>query len=138
MKAGMPCASGVRMRARNLAEIRVYRKAQEASTAVSTILKRPVFGTDFHLKDQLSRSSSRVAPLIAEGYGQLTDRHVAVYLGRARGSVLETIGHLEKALNEQFISATEYSTIADKYDHIGRMLTRWINHLQESDWRDRG
>ena len=125
------------MRARKLSEIRVYRKAQEAGNAVSAILKRPVFGKDFDLKDQLSRSSSRVAPVIAEGYGQLTDRHLAVYLGRARGSVLETIGHLSKALNEQFIAEEEHSKLADMYDHIGRMLTRWIKHLQESDWKDR-
>jgi four helix bundle protein len=126
------------MRARNLREIRVYRKAQEAGDAVSALLKRPAISRDIDLKDQLSRSSSRIAPLIAEGYGQLTDRHLAVYLGRARGSVLETLAHLEKAFNEQFISKAEHSTLTDTYDHIGRMLTRWIKHLQESDWKDRG
>src|SRR5215204_2238608 len=81
------CVAGS-VRARTLSEIRVYRAAQESGSAVSAILKRTVFGKDSVLKDQLSRSSSRVAPLIAEGFGQLTDRHVAVYLGRARGSVL--------------------------------------------------
>jgi four helix bundle protein len=131
-------ALGPCMRAKKLSEIQVYRKAQEASEAVSAILKRRLFSKDLDLKDQLSRSSSRVAPLIAEGYGQLTDRHLAVYLGRARGSVLETITHLAKALNEQFISREEHCIIADMYDHIGRMLTRWIKHLQESDWKDRG
>ena len=126
------------MRARNLSEIQVYRKAQTASVAVSALLKRPAFSRDVNLKDQLSRSSSRVGPLIAEGYGQLTDRHLAAYLGRARGSVLETIGHLAKAENEQFISHAECSQLAEKYDHMGRMLTRWIKYLKESDWNDRG
>ena len=134
----MLCASCMRMRARNLSEIRVYRKAQSAGDAVSALLKRLAFNKDFDLKDQLSRSSSRVAPLIAEGYGQLTDRHLAVYLGRARGSVLETLGHLDKARNEEFISEAEHSKMAETYDHIGRMLTRWITYLQNSDWRDRG
>jgi four helix bundle protein len=134
----MLCASHMRMRAKNLSDIRVYRKAEAAGDAVSALLKRPVFSKDSNLKDQLSRSSSRVAPLIAEGHGQLTDRHLAAYLGRARGSVLETLAHLKKALNEEHISETEYSNLAEMYDHIGRMLTRWINYLQESDWRDRG
>jgi four helix bundle protein len=134
----MTCAFRLGVRARTLSELRVYRKAQDAGNAVSAILKRPILGRDSDLRDQLSRSSSRVAPLIAEGFGQLTDRHVAVYLGRARGSVLETIGHLKKALDERFISSAEHSVIEDMYDHIGRMLTRWIHHLQESDWRDRG
>lgn len=125
------------MKAKKLGEIKVYKQAQEAGAAVSALLKRPAFSKDFDLKDQLSRSSRRIAPLIAEGYGQLTDRHVAVYLGRARGSVQETIGHLEEASQKQFISESECSTHLDRYDHIGRMLTRWINYLQRTDWKDR-
>jgi four helix bundle protein len=131
-------AFSTRMRARNLQDLRVYRKALVSADEVSALLKRPAFSKDFHLKDQLSRSSSRVAPLIAEGYGQLTDRHLAVYLGRARGSVLETIGHLSKALSEQFIGDSEHAQVAEMYDHIGRMLTRWISYLQASGWKDRG
>jgi four helix bundle protein len=80
----------------------VYRKALDAADVISAMLSRAAFGKDFDLKDQLSRSTSRVGPLIAEGFGQLTDRHLLVYLGRARGSVLETLGHLRKALNKHF------------------------------------
>ncbi len=138
IERGTVCALFHHVRARKLSEIKVYCKAQVAGEAVSALLKAPQFSRDFDLKDQLSRSSSRVAPLIAEGYGQLTDRHLAVYLARARGSVLETIGHLSKALSERFVSEREHAALAETYDHIGRMLTRWINYLQASNWRDRG
>ncbi len=104
---------------------------------ISELLKRAVFSGNFDLKDQLSRSTSRIPALIAEGYGQLTDKHLAVYLGRARGSVQETIGHLEQAFQKTFITEPEYSKYLDNYDHIGRMLTRWINYLQGTDWKDR-
>jgi four helix bundle protein len=93
---------------------------------------------DFNLKDQLSRSSTRVGPLISEGFGQLTDRHLAAYLGRARGSVLETITHLDECRIKAYISPAEHSDFNETYDHIGRMRTRWINYLQDSDWTDRG
>ena len=125
------------MRARKLSEIRVYRKSQKMGGEISELLKRAAFRRNFDLKDQLSRSTGRVPALIAEGYGQLTDKHLAVYLGRARGSVQETIGHLEQALQQTFITETEYSKYVDNYDHIGRMLTRWINYLQRTDWKDR-
>ena len=124
--------------AKNLDDVLVYRKAMKASGAVSAILKRPALCKDFKLKDQLSRSSTRVGPLISEGFGQLTDRHLAAYLGRARGSALETISHLEECLTKAYISAAEHSDFNEMYDHIGRMLTRWINYLQDSDWSDRG
>src|SRR4051812_19579939 len=100
----MWCALPAAMKAKNLNDVAVYWKALDAGDEISTLLERPAFGKDFDLKDQLSRSSSRIGPLIAEGFGQLTDRHLLVYLGRARGSVLETSGHLRKALKKRFIS----------------------------------
>jgi hypothetical protein len=48
------------------------------------------------------------------------------------------MGHLSKSLSENFITAPEHSEVSDMYDHIGRMLTRWIDYLQDSDWKDRG
>jgi four helix bundle protein len=125
------------MKAKKLEDLLVYRKAVKAADEVSAVLKRPAFGKDFDLKDQMSRSSARIAPLIAEGYGQLTDSHLAVYLGRARGSTLETLGHLAKAVGKSFISAQEFAKLSDTYDHIGRMLTRWIHYLQRTKWKDR-
>ena len=56
-------------------------ESQAAARAVSALLEWSDFSRDFDLKGQLSRSSRRAPPLIAEGYGQLTDRHVASYLG---------------------------------------------------------
>jgi four helix bundle protein len=40
-------------------------------------LSPAAFRKDYDLKDQLSRSSRRVAALIAEGFGQNTDRQSA-------------------------------------------------------------
>ena len=98
------------MKAKNLDDVLAYRKAEAAADEVSAILKRPVFGKDLELKDQLSRSSGRVGPLIAEGFGQNTDRQMADYFGRARGSALES---------------------------ISKMLTPWINYLQRCNWKSR-
>src|SRR5205823_11110198 len=106
--------------------------------AVSALLKRHTFGKDLELKSQLSKSSSRVPALISEGYGQLTDRHVAVYLGRARGSAFETRTHLAKSLSGQLIAQPEFARLDADYVVIGKMLTRWINYLQRCVWKRRG
>ena len=115
------------MKAKNLDEVLVYRKAVVTADEVSAILKRPMFGRDLDLRDQLSRSSGRVAPLIAEGYGQSTDRQMADYYARARGSALESNGHLAKALGKEFISVDEHRKISGSYTEISKMLTPWIN-----------
>jgi four helix bundle protein len=126
------------MKAKSIDDVLVYRKAVAAADEVSAILKRPVFSKDLDLRDQLSRSSGRVAPLIAEGFGQNTDRQMADYYARARGSALESKGHLAKARGEEFISETECGAMSDKYTEISKMLTPWIHYLQRCNWKARG
>jgi four helix bundle protein len=126
------------MRAKNLADLLVYRKALETADEVSALLRRPAFSKDFELKDQLSRSSGRVGPLIAEGFGQITDRQMADYFGRARGSAYESHGHLTRAKGKQYISEEELAKTGGMYIEITKMLTPWINYLQQCNWRVRG
>jgi four helix bundle protein len=126
------------MKAKNLSEVLVYQKAVEAATEVSAYLKRPAFRKDDDLSDQLRRSSRRVAALIAEGFGQITDRQTADYYGRARGSAYESHTHLTTARVEQYITEEELTTTGGKYIEIIKMLTPWINYLQRSNWRQRG
>jgi four helix bundle protein len=125
------------VKAKNLDDLLVYQHAEQAADAISALLKRTGLGKDFELRDQLSRSSARVAPLIGEGFGQVTDRHLAVYLGRARGSALETRAHLRVAAGRAYITETELRELCGRYDAICKMLTSWINYLHRSDWKDR-
>lgn len=126
------------MKAKNLSDVLVYRKAVEAADEVSAYLKRPAFRKDFDLHDQLTRSSRRVAALIAEGFGQITDRQTADYYGRARGSAYESHTHLVTARTAEYITDEELTTTGGKYIEITKMLTPWINYLQRSNWRIRG
>jgi four helix bundle protein len=126
------------MRAKNLDDVVVYQKAMTASDAVSALLERPIFCNDFNLKKQLSEASDCVGPLIAEGFGQTTDRHLATYLGRARGSSLEMQAHLRKALRKKFISKSELTDFTLRYVEIVKMLTSWMKYLRDSDWDNRG
>jgi len=134
----MQCALPHHMKAKNLDDVLVYRKAVAIADEISAILERPSFSKDLELKDQLSRSSGRVGPLIAEGFGQNTDRQMADYYGRARGSVLESRGHLAKAAGKKFITSGECADLGAKCTEISKMLTPWINYLQRCGWKSRG
>ena len=125
------------MKAKKLEELLVYQKALEGVVEVSALLARPAFGRDFDLKDQLSESSGRIPGHIAEGYGQLTDRHFAKYLGIARGSAKETCAHLAVATAKQYISSEELIRTAGLYDDLAVMLTSFIAYLRRSDFNDR-
>ena len=134
----MLCALGPDMKAKNLSDVLVYRKALEAADEVSAILKRQAFRKDFDLWSQLSKSSSRVPALISEGFGQVTDRQTADYYGRARGSAYESHTHLVIAKGREYITEEELSKTGGTYIEITKMLTPWINYLQRCNWRMRG
>ncbi len=128
---------GCFVRAEKLEDLLVYQKALEGIDAVSPILARLADRRDLKLHDQLSDSSSSIPGHIAEGYGQLTDRHFAHYLGIARGSAQETRGHLAAARVKRHISAVEELTISGLYKDLVLMLTAFIDYLRRSDFRDR-
>jgi hypothetical protein len=66
------------MKAKNIDDVVVYKEALVAEDAVSAILERPIFSKDLNTKGQLDRSSSRVAPLIAEGFGQPSAQYITI------------------------------------------------------------
>jgi four helix bundle protein len=132
----MPCSTV--MKAKNLDDVLVYRKALDAANAVSALLRRPAFRIEYKLQDQLERSSESIASLISEGFGQLTDRHVATYLARARGSARETQTHLIRARDKRCISEAEHAQVDGMYSEICKMLTPWINYLERCGWKHRG
>ena len=125
------------MKAKKLEDLLVYQKALQGVAEVSALLERPAFGRNFELKDQLSGSSEGIPGHIAEGYGQLTDRHFARYLGIARGSAKETCGHLAVAHAKNCISREELIHVAGLYEDLAVMLTSFIAYLRRSNYNDR-
>ena len=90
------------MKAKKLEDLQIYQKALEGNAAVSP------------------------PGHIAEGFGQLTDKHFAHYLGIARGSAQETRGHLASALGKERISVDDESRVSDLYRDLCNMLTAFI------------
>jgi four helix bundle protein len=125
------------MRARSVEELLVYQKALDAAHAVSAILKRPCFGKDLKLRDQLGAASERTASVIAEGFSQSTDRHFASYLYRSRGSSNEIRTQFKVALKRGYITEDEQTSLADRYEEIAKMLTGLIAYLLREDRKNR-
>lgn len=92
---------------------------------------------DFDLHKQLSESTGKIPGPIGEGFGQGTDRHFAHYLVIARGSALETRGHLATAQQREYISRDEEIAVSGLYQDLADMLSGFIAYLRRSDRRDR-
>ena len=76
--------------------------------------------------------------LIAEGFGQSTDRFFAQYLYRSRGESKEARTQLRIARGREYVSPDEMTHLCGRYDEIEKMLTGLIRHLEREDRRQRG
>jgi four helix bundle protein len=126
------------VRATSLDDLQVYQQARLAADAVSAVLERPCFRRDQKLRDQLNDALVKIAPNIAEGFGQKTDRHCAHFQYIARGSCNEIRAHLACALGRRYITESENAALSERYVVIGKRLTRWIQHLNKEDRKQRG
>ena len=124
--------------AKSVEELQFYQKAMKAAHAVSAILKRPCFQRDHRLREQLGGSSDGVVALIAEGFGQSTDRQFAQALYKSRGESKETRTHLIVARGRDYITEAELTDLCDGYNEVERMITGFIRHLEREDRRHRG
>lgn len=122
----------------SLQDLQVFRKALDAADAVSAMLNRPAVARDFKLGSQLAAASAAVAAHIAEGYGQLTDRHFAHYLAIARGTANELQAHLAVARGRGYLNDEEWRALSARYAALGKRLTRLMQHLKREDRRERG
>jgi four helix bundle protein len=125
------------MRAQKLEDLLIYAKALEGIDAVSPFLRRQGFINDFDLHKQLSESCGKIPGHIGEGFGQGTDRHFAHYLLIARGSALETRGHLATARQRDYISRDEEIAVSGLYQDLADMLSGFVAYLRRSDRRNR-
>jgi four helix bundle protein len=125
------------MRAKKLEDLLIYTKALEGIDAISPLLKRPKLLRDFDLHKQLTESTGKIPGHIGEAFGQGTDRHFAHYLVIARGSALETRGHLATARKREYIEPDEEIAVSVLYQDLADMLKGFIAHLRRSDRKDR-
>ena len=126
------------MCAKCVEELLVYQKALDAADAVSAILKRPGFQSDYKLRGQLADLSDAVPSLISDGFPQSTDRFFAQMLYRSKGESSETRTHLRIAKGRDYITAEECAGLSERYNEIEKMLTGLIRHLEKEDRRHRG
>ena len=80
---------------------------------------------------QIVRSSRSVTANIDEGYGRYHFQENIQFCRIARGSLYETLDHLICALDENYISETEFSGYKTKYEDCLKILNGYILYLKK-------
>ena len=84
----------------------------------------------FRLCDQIIRSARSINALIAEGYGRFSYPDQIHFCIRARGSLNETINHLNDAFDENYISEKLLAEKKIQSKEIERPLNGYLSFLR--------
>jgi four helix bundle protein len=99
-----------------------WQKARGLAAAVYRLTRKPVISKDFALVDQLRRSARSICANIAEGFDRTGDREFHHGLSIAAGSCAEVRSDLYLALDANYISPDEFSTLYDQASEVARLI----------------
>jgi four helix bundle protein len=101
-------------------DIKAWQLARELSRKVYTLTKKTKFAGDFGLKGQIQDAAGSSMHNIAEGFDSETNPEFVRFLRYAKRSCTELQSELYVALDQHYITNTEFR---DVYDHAGRTFT---------------
>lgn len=83
----------------------------------------------FRLKDQLLRSSRSITANIAEGYGRHHHQENIQFCRQARGSLSESLDHLNVMRDENYLADADYDAIRSDLEQVWKVLNGYIAYL---------
>ena len=105
------------MRINRFEDIEAWQLARDLTLKVYGLTKKTEFSRDFGLRRQIQDAAGSSMHNIAEGFDSETNPEFVRFLRYAKRSCTEVQSELYVALDQQYITKTEFQ---DVYDHAGR------------------
>src|SRR5215469_4464653 len=118
-------------------DIVAWQKARELTRKVYSHTKVGPFAKDFGLRDQVQRASVSIMGNVAEGFEREGDKEFVQFLSFSKGSCGEVKSHLYVALDQQYITQTQFANLYNEADEVGRLLAGFMGYLRQSSLRGR-
>ena len=112
-----------------------WQKARELNRLLYQVSRNGNFAKDFGLRDQIRRASVSVMSNIAEGFERGGDKEFLQFLSNAKGSCGEVRCQLYVAMDENYLSATEFNQLQERAEEISRLLSGFMAYLRDSELR---
>jgi len=91
----------------------------------------------YRLTDQVIRAARSVTANIAEGFGRHHPQENLQFCRQARGSLVETLEHLNTALDEKLIVPESYEPLRTQWNVAKALLAGYIRYLESLTTKDR-
>jgi len=116
-------------------DIEAWKLARDLTRLIYKITSVGKFAHDFALRDQLRRASVSILSNVAEGFERGGDKEFLQFLSTAKGSCGEVRAQLYVAVDQQYITAEQFTAISNKAVEISQMLSGLIKYLRQSEMR---
>jgi len=113
-------------------DLEVYKLAREQAKIIFITTKKFPREEKYSLTDQIRRSSRAVNAMVAEGWARR--RYPAAFVNKideAMGEAMETQAWLDHALDCIYLDRSQYRELDDAWQHIGAMLNRMIDRVND-------
>ena len=120
---------------RNFEEINAWQKARALTREIYSLSGREPFARDFGLRDQIRRASASVMSNIAEGFERNGRKEFLQFLAIAKGSAGEVSSQLFIALDQGYLSATDFERTRELAAEVGRLIGGLMQYLRSSKIR---
>jgi four helix bundle protein len=118
-------------------ELEAWKRSREVTKLIYQLSGSADFGRDFGLKDQIRRAAVSIPSNIAEGFERDGDKEFLQFLSIAKGSCGEVRTQLYIALDQQYLTKSQFDTVSNQLIQLSRMLSGLITYLRNSELRGR-
>ncbi|MGC2236472.1 MAG: four helix bundle protein [Pyrinomonadaceae bacterium] len=114
-------------------DLEAWKIASEVTKEIYKVSKNDLFIRDYGLRNQICRATVSVMSNIAEGFEREGNKEFINFLSIAKGSSGEVRSQLYVALDQKYISESEFNFICAKITEISRVISGLIRYLKQSD-----
>jgi len=111
-------------------DIEAWKKARVLVRDIYNICNIDQYKRDYNLVDQTRRAAVSIMANIAEGFARRTTKEFINFLTIAHASAAELQSHLYVALDQKYISHSEFSLLYRETNEVSKMIQGFINYLK--------
>jgi four helix bundle protein len=114
----------------NFKDLICWQKCRELRIIIESLVKSFPISEKNRLSDQLVRAARSTTNNIAEGFGRYHFKDSIRFYYITRGSISEIIDHLIIALDNHYISQSDFDLLETKCHETSRILNSYIKFIQ--------
>jgi four helix bundle protein len=126
-------SGGNMAKAEKFEDLIVWQEARLLRKEVYAASKSGPFARDFEMRSQIRSAALSAMDNIAEGFERGTNKEFAKFLNIAKGSAGEVRSALYGALDEDYLTKSQFEQLRSRALSVSRRSSRFITYLQTAN-----